>query len=186
MSFVAEIRAHSQLTQDELAARAGTSRSRLSAYENDRTAPELDTLERLAAAAGLELALAPRGSRRIAQQIEAIRHAVAEGRTSDAVRLVAEIVAWVRDDVVSLDTLAHEPASTGDRRWDALLAGTAELLHHEAGRPVPGWAASPARSLDFPWFVSSLRSLRPEIYRTTPAPLAARGVLISAAALQSL
>lgn len=174
------------MTQGELAARAGTSRTRLSAYENDRTAPELDTLERLAAAAGLELALAPRGSRRIAHQIDAIRLAVADDRTSDAVRLVAEIMAWVRDDVVSLETLTAEPASTGVRRWDALLAGLAELLHHEAGQPVPGWTASPGRSLDTPWFVSGLRSLRPEIYRTTPAPLAARGVLISAASLQSV
>lgn len=106
--------------------------------------------ERLVAAAGLELALAPRGSRRIAQQIETIRLAVAESRTSDAFRLVAELIAWVRDDVASLDTLAHEPASTGDRRWDALLAGVAELLHHEAGRPVPGWVASPAHTLDVP------------------------------------
>lgn len=186
MSFVAEIRAHSQLTQDEFATRAGTSRSRLSAYENGRTAPELDTLERLAAAAGLELAVAPKGSRRLANQIRGISRAAAEDRTSDAVRLVAELLAWVRADVVALDALAQEPRTTGDSRWDALLAGVAELLYHEAGRPVPGWASCPARSLDYPWFVTRLRSVRPDIYRETPPPLVARGVLLSASSLQSV
>ena len=186
MSLVAEIRAHSNLTQAELAERAGTSRTRLSAYENSRTAPELDTLERLASAAGVELMVAPRGTRRVARQVEAIRVAAAEDRTADAVRLVAELMAWVRDDVVSLNALAHEPASTGDRHWDSLLAGVAELLFTEAGRRLPGWVGSPARSLDAPWFVSRLRSLRPEIYRTTPAALSTRGVLISGAALRSV
>ena len=186
VSFVAEIRSHVQLTQDELATRAGTSRSRLSAYENGRTAPELDTLERLAAAAGLELAVAPKGTGRLARQVGEISRAVAEDRTAHAVRLVAELVAWIRDDVVSPDSLAQEPPTTGDRRWDALLAGVAELLCHEAGRPVPGWASCPARSLDFPWFVTRLRSVRPAIYLDTPAPLAARGVLLSASSLQSV
>jgi transcriptional regulator with XRE-family HTH domain len=186
MSFVAEIRARAGLSQAELAERAATSRTRLSAYENSRTAPELDTLERLADAADLELALAPRGTRRVNAQIDAIRSAAADGRTADGVRLIAELMAWARDGVVELEVLQHEPAGTGDRRWGAFMAGVAEILFAEQGRPVPGWASSPARILDHPWFVSSLRSLWPEILVTTPAALAARGVLISARSLESV
>lgn len=186
MTLVAEIRARSGLTQARLAQRAGTSRTRLSAYEHQRTAPELDTLERLAAAAGVELALAPRGSRRMAAQVDAIRSAVAGDRRSDAVRLIAESMAWVADGIVDLEAWQQEPASVGDRRWDAFLAGVAEMLFVRGGRPVPGWASSPARVLDHPWFVSSLRSLWPEIVVTTPAPLAARGVLVSASSLVSV
>lgn len=186
MTLLAEIRARSGLTQTELAQRAHTSRTRLSAYENERTAPELDTLERIAAAAGVELALAPRGTRRVQRQIVAVANAVHDTRSSDAVRLVAELVAWVRDGVVDLDTLTHEPASLGDRRWDALIAGVTELVFAEAHRPVPGWASAPGRILNAPWFVSRLRSLWPEILITTPAPLAARGVHLSAASLDSV
>ncbi len=186
MTLLAEIRARSGLTQTELAQRAQTSRTRLSAYEHGRTAPELDTLERIATAAGVELAVAPRGTRRVQRQIVAIADAVQAERSSHAVRLVAELVAWVRDGVVELDTLTHEPATLADIRWDALIAGVAELLFAEAQRPIPGWACAPGRVLDVPWFVSRLRSLWPEILLTTPAPLAARGVHLSAASLDSV
>ena len=186
MSLVAEMRARAGLTQAEFAKRAGTSRSRLSAYEHERTAPELDTLERLAGAAGVELAVAPRGTRRVNAQIDALQGAVAEGRFFDGVRLTAELMAWARHDVIDIEALRHEPAGTGDRRWDALVAGVAEILFTERGRRVPGWASSPGRILDHPWFVSTLRSLWPEILVTTPAALAARGVLISARSLDSV
>jgi transcriptional regulator with XRE-family HTH domain len=185
-SLVAEIRRLSGLTQEQFAERAGTSRTRLSAYENTRTMPELDTLERLAAVASMEVALAPNGSQRVADQVEQLRQAIRDGRVPDAVRLVGEMVAWVRNGVVMVAALDQEPAPLGDRRWDALLAGVTELLCRELGRPVPGWASSPARCLEAPWFVSPLRSLWPEIYRTTPAPLVARGVFLSGAALDSV
>lgn len=48
------------LTQQELAARAGTSRPTLSAYEHGRKAPGVDTYERLLAAAGYRLEAVPR------------------------------------------------------------------------------------------------------------------------------
>lgn len=186
MSFAAEIRARTGLTQAEFARRAGTSRTRLSAYENGRTSPELHTVERMAAAARAELALAPSGTRRVHHQMHAVADAVHHADTSTAVRLIAELIAWVRDGVVDLHALDQEPPTTGSRRWDALVAGVAELLATEAGQPVPGWTSSPGRILDHPWFVSSLRSLWPEILRSTPAAMSARGVLISAASLSSV
>jgi transcriptional regulator with XRE-family HTH domain len=45
------------LTLRELAARAGTSHSTLSAYENGRVEPGTDTLERIARAAGFTITL---------------------------------------------------------------------------------------------------------------------------------
>lgn len=186
MTLAAEIRARTGLTQAEFASRAGTSRTRLSAYENGRTSPELQTVERMAAAAGVELALVPGGAHRLQDQADAIASAVQRGETSAAVRLVAELIAWVRDGIVDVAALDHEPTTTGDRRWDALVAGVAELLATEAGRPVPGWASSPGRTLDHPWFVTSLRSLWPDVLRSTPPALSARGVLISAASLSSV
>lgn len=47
------------LSQHELAALAGTSRPTLSAYENGRKSPTLETAERLLRAAGFELAIRP-------------------------------------------------------------------------------------------------------------------------------
>jgi transcriptional regulator with XRE-family HTH domain len=48
------------LSQDELAARAGTSRPTLSAYEHGRKSPTLLTVARLLAALGFELTIQPR------------------------------------------------------------------------------------------------------------------------------
>ncbi|MDT4922786.1 MAG: hypothetical protein QOG01_499 [Pseudonocardiales bacterium] len=57
--LVARLRRASGLSQGELARRAGTSRPTLSAYEHGRKSPSLDTVERLAAAAGQELLISP-------------------------------------------------------------------------------------------------------------------------------
>jgi transcriptional regulator with XRE-family HTH domain len=53
-------RASAGLTQDELARRAGTSRTTLSAYENGRKSPMVATFARLLSEAGYELTAEPR------------------------------------------------------------------------------------------------------------------------------
>ena len=55
-----EARHAAELSQQELAARARTSRPTLSAYEHGRKSPTLDTAARLLAAIGFELAIQPR------------------------------------------------------------------------------------------------------------------------------
>lgn len=58
-SFLEAARRAAGLTQAALAARSGTSRPTLSAYENGRKSPTLDTAERILAAAGFVLAAEP-------------------------------------------------------------------------------------------------------------------------------
>jgi len=59
LGLLARVRRAAGLSQAELACRAGTSRPTLSAYEHGSKSPSLDTLERLFAAAGFELAARP-------------------------------------------------------------------------------------------------------------------------------
>ena len=186
MTFVARARSLTGQTQAEFAAHIGTSRTRLSAYENGRTSPELGTLERIAGAADAELSLAPRGTERTRRQFIEVYDAVDRGDAQWAIRLVAELIAWVRNGVVSVHCLERDPGLCGDRRWDALVGGVAEMLCVEFGASVPGWASGPGRVVDGVWFFSSLRSLRPHILISTPAALAARGVLVSAESLASV
>jgi transcriptional regulator with XRE-family HTH domain len=54
------VRLEAGLSQEELAARAGTSRTTISAYEHGRKSPTLATASRLLATAGFELAAEPR------------------------------------------------------------------------------------------------------------------------------
>lgn len=60
------------LTQADLAARAGTSRPTLSAYEHGRKSPSLDTAARILGEAGFDLALVPR--------VEFVEAATSRGR----------------------------------------------------------------------------------------------------------
>jgi hypothetical protein len=158
----------------------------MSAYENERTFPELDTLERIVRAADAELALAARGTSRCTAQFALLRDAVQANDRSWALRLVAELVSWIRTDVVSIECVKQDPGTLGDDRWDALVAGVTEMLCSEAGASVPAWASSPGRVLDEMWFYSDFSSLRAHIFVTTPAALAARGVYLSADSLTSV
>jgi transcriptional regulator with XRE-family HTH domain len=67
------VRQAAGLSQDELARRAGTSRTAVSAYEHGRKSPSLDTVERLLTAAAYELDARPR--------VEFVAVAGARGRT---------------------------------------------------------------------------------------------------------
>lgn len=58
--LLAWVRRAAGLSQDELAGRAGTSRTTVSAYEHGRKSPSLDTVDRLVGAAGYELDARPR------------------------------------------------------------------------------------------------------------------------------
>jgi transcriptional regulator with XRE-family HTH domain len=58
--LLARVRRVAGLSQDELAGRAGTSRTAVSAYEHGHKSPSLDTVDRLLGAAGYELEARPR------------------------------------------------------------------------------------------------------------------------------
>jgi uncharacterized protein len=57
--LIAQSRRRSGLSQAELARRAGLARSVVNSYEHGRRQPGVDALARIAAAAGLELRVAP-------------------------------------------------------------------------------------------------------------------------------
>jgi transcriptional regulator with XRE-family HTH domain len=59
VALLERARQEAGLSQDELASRAGTSRTTVSAYEHGRKSPTLATVERLLASAGFELAVEP-------------------------------------------------------------------------------------------------------------------------------
>jgi hypothetical protein len=74
--------------------------------------------------------------------------------------------------------LCEEPSSTGDERWDVLLAAMAEHLAAELDLAPPEW--SRPRVLVTAWFPSSLRSKRMEALVSAPAAFRKHGVYLSA------
>jgi hypothetical protein len=99
----------------------------------------------------------------------------------DRYRIVLGFVTdfWSVDDVgARAASLSVEPPSTGDQRWDAMLAAIAEHLAFHAQLDVPAWALDPARFLAAFWFPVDIPSVRVRALVTSPASLARRGVMI--------
>lgn len=77
-----------------------------------------------------------------------------------------------------------EPSTTGDPRWDALLAGSTEDLAMRDGFPVPDW--SRGHALPTFWFVGSPPSLQAYSFARSSFSLQFRGVMIDSADLESV
>lgn len=73
--------------------------------------------------------------------------------------------------------VADEPPSTGEARWDVLLAAIAEHLAAELDLAPPGWTAS--RTLETPWSPSASRSKRMEVLVWAPAAFRKHGVFLA-------
>lgn len=140
-SLVQEIRRAARLTQAELARRAGTGQSAISAYESGGREPTLATLLRLADAAGVELdvGLRPRGTRsdpgalrrRLREQRERV-HEIAAAHGARDVRVFGSVARGEHTPASDIDLLVDmEPGRTlGD------LAELAEDLEALLGAPV--------------------------------------------------
>lgn len=76
--------------------------------------------------------------------------------------------------------VAQEPRSTGDARFDALLASAAEHLAARYGLPGPLWTAMAERFLDRAWWVSDLPSAKLLAIKWTPASFVRRGIYLAA------
>jgi hypothetical protein len=78
---------------------------------------------------------------------------------------------------------AQEPVSTGDARYDAMLAAIAEYVCAREGTLAPAWVEDSKRFLSEWWFVSGVRSLHADAIAQSPISFARRGVFITAGAL---
>ena len=114
------------------------------------------------------------------------RSLAANESTGVCLRLVRQfIMDTERLDSAGVTENVREPAMlTGNRGWDALIAGVVEDLTFRHGVAVPRWALEPDRSTDDCWwFVTSIPALHPTAFVETPASLANRGVFMRRASL---
>ena len=94
-------------------------------------------------------------------------------------RLVFEFLRGAQDDGHPLVLLvAAVPPSTGDVRFDALLAAIAEDLCVHSGEAPPSWVHYAGRFLDRAWWVSALPSARAAALVHAPASFRRRGVML--------
>lgn len=78
----------------------------------------------------------------------------------------------------ALALTSSEPSTTGDARYDALLAAIAEHLAGRYGLPGPLWSCTVGRFLEVPWWISPLPSGRAQAMVWTPASFRRRGIFL--------
>ena len=116
-----------------------------------------------------------------------LREDLADNRSKgDMLRAVRQFVmdANRTSDVVQL--LEVDPGSTGDVRWDALVAGVVENIAFRRNSKVPSWTGHPNRFLATWWFVTDFHRLHPTAFVETPAAIANRGVFLRRSSLENV
>ena len=177
------------LSLQQVARAAGTAETNVAAYERGAKSPSAVTLERLLAAidAGAASPVHVNSLMTVPATASAVRDALREGRpVVDILRLVRQMVSdskWVRDDGDRAAFYA-QPSTTGDQRWDAMLAGVTEHLNVGHGRQGPAWTTR--SKLDHFWFLGTDPAFDAISFVSTPTSLRVRGVIIDGAALESV
>jgi len=184
--LIKDARQSADITQNELARRAGTTQPAIAAYESGRRVPGIATLRRLLDACDHDLEVVARPRVRkgasslsgIAPEIEAD---LREGRERDALRLLFGFADDFRGSsrTGKLELLRDEPPPTGDTRFDAALAATGEHFAREAEIATPAWTDSPGRFVEPWWFVTSSPALDAYVFAHTPAVFARHGVFLA-------
>jgi transcriptional regulator with XRE-family HTH domain len=186
VTLVRDARQAAGITQLELASRAGTAQSAVAAYESGSRTPSLATLERLLGACeyDVELNARPRvrrGAASLAELARTIADDLQRGQERDALRLLFGFADDFRGSSRPgrIALLRDEPPSTGDARFDAALAGVAELFAAEGAIPAPPWVNGRERFVEPWWFVASRPEFHAYTLANTPAVLARHGVFMA-------
>jgi transcriptional regulator with XRE-family HTH domain len=167
------------LTQSQLAELAGTSQSAIAAYESGAREPTLPVLNRMIRASGHLLSVTVAPDPRLFRLTDLANQIRATDNEQRRMRLVFEFLRGADEDGQPVRLLvAAEPAPTGDRRFDALLAAIAEDLCVHAEIAPPSWVHDSDRYLDGFWWVSNLPSARARALVHTPASYRRRGVML--------
>jgi len=182
-------RRNAGLTLAAVARAAGTSESNISAYERGTKTPNSQTIARIDAvlAVGSESVVHTRRLLTAPAAAAALRHGLRSGwPTADLLRVVRELRSNAKCLVTESDQAAFlgRPSTTGDPRWDAMLAGVVENLAMGEGWTVPEWCRGHALR-EF-WFVGGESALQAYAFARSPISLQVRGVMVDPADLESV
>lgn len=182
------------LTQSELAKKADVGRQWLVALEKGHDRAELGKVMAVLNALGTTLAVRPDAAHAggdrtwltVADAAEAIREELERGDTDFALRMLARALADYQALTEPTDRAAFlaEPPSTGDHRWDTLLAAAVGRACRKAGVRAPEWTK--ARPLPSWWFPVYDPVLTARTMQRTPVDLASRGIWLDERALAVL
>jgi hypothetical protein len=122
-----------------------------------------------------------RGAASLAELGQTIEADLVQGLEQDALRLLFGFADDFRGSSRAgrIALLREEPAPTGDARFDAALAGVAELFAGEGAFAAPAWVNGTDRFVEPWWFVASRPAFHAYTLAHTPAVVARHGVFIA-------
>jgi transcriptional regulator with XRE-family HTH domain len=167
----------------------GTSESNVAAYERGDKVPGGSTLQRILDAidAGSGSDIYVHGLLTTPEASAAIRSGLRHGWSlRELLRIVREQrsnAKWVSRPI-DRQVFFARPSTTGDRRWDALLAGSTEDLAGRGDLPVPEWVKGVRSDRD--WFVTDDPAFYEFLRAHSPEPFRSRGVMIDPDSLESV
>ena len=177
------------LTAAQVARVSGTSESNVAAYERGDKVPGSRTLERILDAidAGSESRIYVNALVTTPEVSAAIRYGLRHRWTDrELLRIVREQrsnAKWVSRPIDQKVFFAR-PSTTGDKRWDALIAGSVEDLAVRGHAHLPEWINDVR--LDGEWFVTDEPGFRDYLLAHSPESFRSRGVMIDPEALESV
>lgn len=182
-ALLREVRAAAGLSLRGLAEAAGVATSTVHRIERGLLQPTVETLERIAEAAGVRVDLEPRidSSASLVGLARAIREDLrGAGGAPSAVRRAAELVARFdrAGPAARRRMIAAAPPPTGDERWDAFAGALGEWLAMRGRLRAPAWVGTDRRFLRRGWWVTPAASLRAWEYAGSPAAFKIRGVYL--------
>jgi transcriptional regulator with XRE-family HTH domain len=190
-TLLRDARHSAALTQAELARLARTAQSAVATYETGVRTPSLGTLERLLKACDheIDLVVRPRvrrGAVALVDLVPTITDDLAGEEEQNALRLLFGFADDFRGSSRPGQSalITAEPPTTGDARFDAALAATAEFFAAESGIEVPTWVDGRSRFVEPWWFVTSRVAFHAYTFARTPAVFARHGVFIAREAFE--
>lgn len=172
----------SGLTQAEFATALGTSASRFSAYRAGKTVPSAAFyLRALRLADSLKIAR-ERGWMTPQSVVREVGRALSQGDDLWAMKMALQGRDHLRELLRTNDTAGGAwtggPRTTGDRKWDALLAALTEHEFTKADRDPPNWSSQKDKSIgeQETWVLPSLLLDEDQVRAVTPEWLAKHGI----------
>jgi transcriptional regulator with XRE-family HTH domain len=160
----------------------------ITALETGREDATATRLDRLLAPLGYQLSALPTRLRTASLAAVDVQACLANGDTRTAFREILQLAADLQraDRATRVALAVTPPASTGDPRYDALVAAVVDFLLTRARLPRPTWLDEPEWSLADPWDVEPVDALRAAARAVTPPAARRHGVYLDPAELDSV
>jgi transcriptional regulator with XRE-family HTH domain len=140
----------SSLSQGDLAIRVGIDQSRVSRSEGGREIPRFDMVDKMLAATGHGIFVAPTRRADAAAIGAAVNQSLTQGNPQRALRLLIQLSDNLNAEHGLLRGLLGlaEPESTGHKIWDAAIAAVVAWRLGEEELPLPAWVSDSSHKLE--------------------------------------